>query len=250
MALETNYRSYSEIIKFNNELFLHVSKFIHEPTYKALFHQKSFQKENEKRRSCFYIFSKKEEETADANIYARKVLEIIQHLDDGYDLNDVCVLVRKKKEGIAVAHLLSENDIEIVSSETLLLANSSKVNFLINFMRYILFSNDQESLFNVLCFLHDFLEVTEEKHLFFEKYVHLDIYDFVEEIEQLGCVFDLLEYHQLPLYEKVEQIIRSFQLQETPDAYVQFFLDEVLTQQKKEADVQDILDFWNEKRIS
>ena len=111
-----------------------------------------------------------------------------------------------------------------------------------------MFSNDQESLFNVLCFLHDFLEVTEEKHLFFEKYVHLDIYDFVEEIEQLGCVFDLLEYHQLPLYEKVEQIIRSFQLQETPDAYVQFFLDEVLTQQKKEADVQDILDFWNEKK--
>ena len=115
--------------------------------------------------------------------YARKVLEIIQHLDDGYDLNDVCVLVRKKKEGIAVAHLLSENDIEIVSSETLLLANSSKVNFLINFMRYILFSNDRESLFNVLCFLYDFLEVTEEKHLFFEKYVHLDIYDFVEEID-------------------------------------------------------------------
>ena len=30
---ETNYRSCSEIIKFNNELFLHVSKFIHEPTY-------------------------------------------------------------------------------------------------------------------------------------------------------------------------------------------------------------------------
>ena len=97
----------------------------------------------------------------------------------------VCWL-EKKKEGIAVAHLLSENDIEIVSSETLLLANSSKVNFLINFMRYILFSNDRESLFNVLCFLYDFLEVTEEKHLFFEKYVHLDIYDFVEEIEQLG----------------------------------------------------------------
>ena len=57
-----------------------------------------------------------------------------------------------------------------------------------------------------------------------------------------------MEYHQLPLYEKVEQIIRSFQLQEIPDAYVQFFLDEVLTQQKKEADVQDILDFWNEKK--
>ena len=249
LALETNYRSYSEIIKFNNELFLHVSKFIHEPTYKALFHQKSFQKENEKKGGHVSIsFLKKEEETADANIYARKVLEIIQHLDDGYDLNDVCVLVRKKKEGIAVAHLLSENDIEIASSETLLLANSSKVNFLINFMRYILFSNDRESLFNVLCFLYDFLEVTEEKHLFFEKYVHLDIYDFVEEIEQLGCIFDLLEYHQLPLYEKAEQIIRSFQLQETPDAYVQFFLDEVLTQQKKEADVQDILDFWNEKK--
>ena len=117
-------------------------------------------------------------------------------------------------------------------------------------MRYILFSNDQESLFNVLCFLYDFLEVTEEKHLFFEKYVHLDIYDFVEEIEQLGCVFDLLEYHQLPLYEKVEQIIRSFQLQETPDAYVQFFLDEVLTQQKKRQMYKIFWTFGMKKRIS
>ena len=57
LALETNYRSYSEIIKFNNELFLHVSKFIHEPTYRALFHQKSFQKENEKKEVMFlYLF--------------------------------------------------------------------------------------------------------------------------------------------------------------------------------------------------
>ena len=76
---------------------------------------KSIQKENEKKGGHVSIsFLEKEEETTDANIYARKVLEIIQHLDDGYDLNDVCVLVRKKKEGIAVAHLLSENDIEIV----------------------------------------------------------------------------------------------------------------------------------------
>ncbi len=248
--LETNYRSYSEIVGFNNEVFRHVSGFIQNPMYGELFSQRSHQEENDKKGGYVSVsFLEKEVEKVDEqNKYAQKVLETLQNLDQEFDYGDVCVLVRKKKEGIAIANYLSEHGIEIVSSETLLLDNSPKVHFLIDFLQYTLFSNDKESHFNILSFLYDFLEIQEDKHVFFERHIHLNILNFFEELKKLNCQFDLIEYHQLPLYEKIEQIIRSFKLQETPDAYVQFFLDEVLSQQKKESSVQDLLDYWNQKK--
>lgn len=248
--LETNYRSYSEIVGFNNELFRHVSGFIQNPMYGELFSLKSHQQENDKKGGHVSIsfLEKQVEKEDEQNKYAQKVLETLQNLDSDFNYGDVCVLVRKKKEGIAIANYLSEHGIEIVSSETLLLDNSRKVNFLIDFLQYTLFSSDKESHFNILSFLYDFLQIQEDKHLFFESHIHLSILEFFEELKKVDCHFDLLEYHQLPLYEKIEQIIRSFNLQEIPDAYVQFFLDEVLAQQKKEASVQDLLDFWNQKK--
>lgn len=248
--LETNYRSFSEIINFNNLLFQHVSGFIQNPSYKELFAEKSHQKENNNKGGYVSIsFLEKEEEKSEHEIrYAKKVHSILQNLDDGFDLSDVCVLVRKKREGVAIANYLSERGIDIVSSETLLLSNSEKVNFLIEFLHYSLFSHDKGSLFKLLTFLYDWLDVSQEKHDFFADHIDLNIQEFFDSLKLHGCDFNILEYHQLPLYEKVEQIIRSFHLLRTPDAYVQFFLDEVLAQQKKQASVQDLLDFWDLKK--
>lgn len=248
--LETNYRSFSQVVGFNNELFKHVSGFIQNPLYQELFSLRSYQKENDKKGGYVSIsFLEKEEEKLDEqNKYAQKVLATLQNLDEGFHYGDVCILVRKKKEGIVIANYLSENGIEIVSSETLLLSNSKKVNFLIDFLQYTLLSSDKESHFNILSFLYESLKIQQEKHQFYEDHIHLSILDFFRALKKFGYEFDLLEFHQLPLYEKVEQIIRSFQLQETTDAYVQFFLDEILDQQKKEASIQDLLEYWNLKK--
>jgi len=248
--LETNYRSFSQIVGFNNELFKHVSEFIQNPVYQELFSQRSYQNENDKKGGYVSIsFLEKEEEKLDEqHKYAQKVLEILKNLEEGFNYGDVCVLVRKKKEGINIANYLSENGIEIVSSETLLLANSKKVNFLIDFLQYTLLSNDKESHFNILSFLYESLKIEEERHQFYENHIHLNILDFFRALKKFGYEFDLFEFHQLPLYEKVEQIIRSFHLQKTADAYVQFFLDEILDQQKKEASIQDLLEYWNLKK--
>lgn len=250
--LGTNYRSFTEVVNFNNSLFHYVSKFIQNPLYKDLYEHKSYQKGTDKEGGCVTLsFIEKEDETEEKELrFAKQVLDRIHSLDQDWFRGDVCVLVRKRKEGTTIANYLSENGVDIVSSETLLLSNSSKVNFIIHFLQYVLFSQDRQSLFGLLSFLSNHFKLSESKNCFYKNHIHLSIAEFFESLKNYDVEFDLFQYHQLPLYEKIELIVRSFNLTPEPDAYVQFFLDEVLSQQRKEASVQDLLDFWSRKNES
>lgn len=248
--LEVNYRSFSEIINFNNDFFKHASQFISNASYKDLFLEKSHQKENEHKGGYVSLsfIEKQEEKEEDKIKYAKKVHTTIQQLDSEFQLGDVCVLVRKRSEGIAIANYLSEKGIEIVSSETLLLDNSKKVNFITNLLKVIMHPNDKETFLDVLDFLFTHISIKTDKHTFFNTHIHQSLMEFFTSLENFNYSFDLVEFHQLPFYEKIEQIVRSFHLMEFSDAYVQFFLDEVLTQQKKETNIQEFLDFWEAKK--
>ena len=250
--LLVNYRSYSEIIKFNNSFFKHISRFLQNTSHSNLFLNNSYQKENElKGGSVSISFLKKLENKEENELkYAKKVYQIIKELPQETPLGAVCVLVRKREEGVVVANYLSENDLAIVSSETLLLSNSEKVNFIINFLKYTLHSNDKESLLEVLYFLHKHLDISKEKHDFLTSFINLELQEVLELLKKYNCNFDIITFHHSPFYEKIEQIIRSFSLQDSTDAYVQFFLDEVLARQIKELSIQEFLDFWEQKKES
>jgi len=250
--LGVNYRSYSEIINFNNAFFKHVSQFLQNTSYSNLFLKKSHQEENEHKGGFVSVsFLEKLDDKEENQLkYAKKVYQTIQELDSKTSLGAVCVLVRKRSEGVVVANYLSENNIEIVSSETLLLSNSKKVYFIINFLKFTLQSDDKESLLEILNFLHQYLNISLDKHTFFTDLIHLELHELLESLKKYGCNLDLITYHQFPFYEKIEEIIRSFHLQDKTDAYVQFFLDEVLLQQQKESSIQDFLDFWEQKKDS
>lgn len=248
--LETNFRSYSEIINFNNNFFQHTANFLQNEAYKNIYLEGNQQKENAKNGGFVSIeFLQKEEEKEDEKLkYPTKVLETIQKLKNDFSLGEICVLTRTKKDGIAIADFLSENNINIVSSETLLLKNDVKINFLINMLQILQHANDEETRFEVLYFLHQHLKVTEEKPVFIKKYIKFSNLQFFKELETQEIFFNISNFLQLPFYEKIEEIIRSFRLVTTSDAYVQFFLDVVLEQQRKETSIQDFLDFWELKK--
>ena len=250
--LKVNHRSFSEIIKFNNSFFKHVSTFLNHPSYSALYQNKSHQEEKDLKGGFVSIslLEKSIDKEENQLKYAKKVFQIIQNLESNTPLGSVCVLVRKRSEGVTVANYLSENNIEIVSSETLLLSNNLKVNFIVKFLKFTVQPTDQESFLEILNFLHDHLQISEDKHSFFSNYLHHKPQEFLSSFEKYGCHLDLSEFHQLPFYEKIELIIRAFHLQDKTDAYVQFFLDEVFLQQQKESSVQDFLDYWELKKDS
>lgn len=248
--LDTNYRSYSEIINFNNSFFQHTANFLQNDAYKNIYLEGNKQKENAKKGGFVSLdFLKKEEENEAENIkYPTKVLEKINSLKKDFNLGEICVLTRTKKDGIAIADFLSENHINIVSSETLLLKNDVKINFIMHMLQILQHPNDEETRFEVLYFLHKHLKITQEKHVFIKTHIKSSNQNFFKDLENYQIYFTLSNFFQLPFYEKIEEIVRSFKLVTTSDAYVQFFLDVVLEQQRKETSIQDFLDFWTLKK--
>ena len=248
--LETNYRSFSEVINFNNSFFQHTANFLQNESYKSLFLEGNTQLENKKKGGYVSLdFLEKEEVKEDEEIkYPKKVLAHILALRNEFSLGEICVLTRTKKDGIAVANYLSENEVPIVSSETLLLNTSTKVNFIVDVLKVIQNPGDQETRFEMLYFLHQHLNISADKTSFLKKYVALENHEIFKELEQYNVAFDIGRFNQFPFYEKIEEIVRGFQLLETSDAYVQFFLDIVLEQQRKSTDINAFLDFWENKK--
>ena len=249
-GLETNYRSYSEVINFNNSFFQYVAGYFKNPMYESLFMQGNAQKTTGKIGGFVSIdfldkeASKEENDTK----YAKRVLETILSLDSNFSRKDVCVLVRKKKEGVAVANYLSEHGVAIISSETLLIQNSPKVHFIINLLQALQHPNDHASWIELLYFLHTHLRVNLDEHAFIDSFNLKNENNFFSRIQQFGVDFNLENFAQIPFYEKVEGIIRAFKLTVVSDAYVQFFLDVVFEQQQKDTDIQQFLEFWEAKR--
>ena len=252
--LDTNYRSYSEIINFNNGFFQHLAQFFNKQEYAAIYVNENQQKLNNKKGGYIQLSFleedlKKTEEKAIA--YAEKVLQTINDLSDAFNLNEICILTRTRKQGIAIADYLTENDIDIISSETLLLQNSEKVIFMINLLTYLQNNIDREAKLNILYFLYDYLKLIDEKHTFFKDLLDLKIDEFFKQLKKYNIHFEYTTFIQLSLYENVEYIIRSFNLNKSSDAYIQFFLDEVLQfSLKKSTDIITFLEFWNDKRES
>ena len=248
--LETNFRSYSEVIQFNNSFFQHTSNFLQKESYKKLFYDGNNQLENAKKGGFVSLtFLDKEEEKEDEKVkYPKKVLEKINLLKEDFYLNEICILTRTKKDGIAVADYLSDNGISIISSETLLLQNNSLINFIINVLHIIQNASDEERRFEVLYFLYEHLEVKISKHEFFKKHIKSANELIFEELQSYGVTFSFSMFQQVPFYEKIEEIIRGFNLVNSSNAYVQFFLDIVLEQQRKATDIGDFLEFWELKK--
>ncbi|MBK5210666.1 MAG: PD-(D/E)XK nuclease family protein, partial [Flavobacteriaceae bacterium] len=137
----------------------------------------------------------------------------------------------------------------IISSETLLLKNNEKVNFIINLLYVAENPSYKEYKIKLLYFLHEFFNLEEEKHQFLKWLINLPTVEFFASLKKYGLHFNMDEFNQSPFYESIEYIIRSFNLAPDSDSNIQFFLDVVFEfQQKKQVSVGAFLEFWELKK--
>lgn len=242
--LPKNYRSYSQIINFNNDFFKVSSDLLHNQVYEQLYVSGNNQEVNTKEGGFVELsFIPNEKEEDDHALYSAKVLETIQDLVDEkeYSYRDICILVRSNNHSYVLADFLTKQEIPIISSESLLLKSSDKVNFLVNLLKYSTQPKDLDTAYELLYFL---ARNEENKHDFIQ--CHLRSLAALL-LANYGFVVDKLK--QSSVYDGLERAIHQFKLVESSDAYLTSLMDEVLdVEQKDGVGVQTFLSFWERKK--
>jgi len=240
--LPKNYRSYSQIINFNNDFFKVSSDLLHNQVYEQLYVSGNNQEVNTK-EGGFVEMSFIPNEKEDNDLYSIKVLETIQDLveEKKFNFRDICILVRSNSHSYVLADFLTKQEIPIISSESLLLKSSDKVNFLINLLKYSTQPNDLDTAYEVLYFL---AREEERKHHFIQ--IHLKS---LARLLQANYGFAIDKLKQSSVYDGLERAIHQFKLAESSDAYITSLMDEVLdVEQKEGVGVQTFLSFWERKK--
>jgi len=250
ISLDYNYRSCKSIVEFNNSFFKHISSIIFEDdTHKELYlsaKQETYLEEEGYVNIEFLEFEAGDERDL---VFPESVLSTIDNaLSNGFELRDICVLVRKKKEGVAIADFLNEQGIEIISSETLLIARSPLVQFINNILKLSTQPENNELKADVLHSITDLIEV-KDKHMFIKNGLDQSLNALSKILISNNIAFDFNLIHQLSNYDSAEYIIRSFKLIETSDANIQFYLDIILDYSlKQSSSILDFLAYWDLKK--
>jgi ATP-dependent exoDNAse (exonuclease V) beta subunit len=270
--LQTNFRSKKEIVSFNNSFFSDVPAHLQLPEVtdvekrdlvKAYMIEEVEQKTSEKNIEGGYVeFSfydaknKEEEEKGDSmsknEIALNRLLITLNKLvDQGYELKDVCILVRTNPQGNEIARFLFDNGYKkIVSSESLLISKAPQIIFLINLMKLLNDSEDKvargECLNYYLTYIHtvgnktghDIFKMVNDSKLFYQTLPE----NFSNHLSQLK---------KLPLFELAEQLTAIFELNKQPDANIQRFEDLILEfLEKNPPSLSVFLEWWEENNDS
>ncbi|APY08366.1 DNA helicase UvrD [Winogradskyella sp. J14-2] len=252
LNLDTNYRSAKEIINFNNSFFEFLGEHYFNDSRYAELYLNSKQKpslETEGFVSIEFLDISKDDNPTE--LYTNSVFKTIkQCLKNGFNPDDICIIVRKRKEGVEIAKFLSEKGIKITSSETLLLKNSDKVQFINSFLKLLLQTDNDNLKIEVLTFIASQNNV-EDIHAFYHLYLTLGFDKMLKSLENLNIFLNKKTLLQLPLYELVEELIRAFKLHNTSDAFIQFYLDIVLEfTQQQNADLSSFIDYFERRKDS
>ena len=249
-VLNKNYRSKREIIEFNNSIFRTLSHKLSN-RFKTIYDslEQEFNAENTGGFVQVQFLDGEKEYLINKNL--EQTHNIIQDLLlQQYPLKDIAILVRKNTDGSKVANYLTERGIGVISSDSLLLSNSAEVNFISSLLKYLNNTSDpivQAELIEYLV-TSPYVNHTDPEFNMNQLLVE-NRQDFVLVIKRICPEFNVYTLSKMALYELCEELIRLFKLNTIPNAYIQFFLDEVLNFSiKQNNNIKDFIDFWDDKK--
>jgi len=248
-TLGTNFRSYSNVINFNNDFFSFISEYLKQTTYQEIYKKEKHQKTNSKEGGYVRLeVFEREEDFVEKEFYAKKVYHQILEIEKkGFYRGDICVLTRKKANGIAVANYLAEQGVEVISPDSLLLKNNVLIQFFIRMLRWIENKDDHESFIGVLHYLWLNFEIQTPKHTFFEACIQAKT--TAELFAFWKIDFEVSTFFSQSLYDGTEYVIRAFFLESKIDVFGQAFLDLILQFQLKESGgLQSFLKYWDQNK--
>jgi len=274
-TLARNFRSREQIVRFNNTVFQLSSQLLSEKIGKELLASPLSRHEAELELERFIKayedvvqeipehlkgtggFIKAHQFEAGETSFQDEVLEAIpawveEIRQRGIEAGETAILVRTRKEGVAVANKLLEharlsgesNKFRLISNESLLLVHNNSVSFLVSLLRYLVQSDHEinNTLLKYHCYLLGTKEDLNPAQLFGVDVSPEELLpeSFIEQEEILK---------QLPLYELVESLIEQFSLGNRAEdlPYLQAFQDVIIDLQRRDPlGIRDFLDYWEQ----
>jgi ATP-dependent helicase/nuclease subunit A len=266
VPLTTNWRSSSNIIRFNNTLFSIIPKQVDEtlagdklPVSFEKLYSEAVQADPGKITGGFvrleFIENEKERDWQDKVL--ERLPDVIKSFQDkGYNASDIGIIVRDGKQGAQVLKTLidySNNcqsevkktyNFNVLSNDSLLLSNSPVINFIIAVISVV---NDPTDMIGRALMLRFFLlargdEDADKASLISNNLIEGSRVYFPDGYEGF---LDMIR--QMPLFEATENIIRFFGIGEYSwnVAYLNTFQDYIVSfTGNKNADIQSFLDWW------
>ncbi len=274
-TLARNFRSREQIVRFNNTVFQLSSQLLSEKIGKELLasplsrHEAELEVERFRKAYEDVVQEIPEQQMGKGGLikavqfeageisFQDEVLEAIpgwveEIRQSGIEAGETAILVRTRKEGVAVANKLLEharltgesNKFRLISNESLLLVHNNSVSLLVSLLRYLVQPDHEinNTLLKYHCYLLGTKEDIDPAQLFG---VDVSPEEFSPElfIEQR----ELLK--QLPLYELIESLIEIFSLGSRAEdlPYLQAFQDVVIDLQRRDPlGIRDFLEYWEQ----
>jgi ATP-dependent helicase/nuclease subunit A len=288
LSLETlteNWRSYANIVRFNNSLFFNAPALIFSRMQKDLqnedpefaqywtslikrVYDQSTQKIPEKFKDSkgFVGFKMLESKNAEEYLDQLKIElpELIRDIQArNYKAKDICILVRSGREGRKLAKLLIEEsrnspdktNFNVISNDSLFLETNSAVQFLLALLKFLARPGDKMNL-NFLAYEYqNYLSPGEIEGRSSEDLDSLMISSagILDETVFKNFKEELTRLKQLPLFELVEKLILIFLLNKNLEnlPFIQAFQDIVFDYTTAEmSDISSFLYFWKKNGAS
>ena len=252
-VLEDNWRSAKTIVDFNNQFFHHAANYLSDSNHQLLYKNAN---QNIKKHIEGYVDIRFLPKLEDKELIDEQRIQNLQDIilslkSQGYDLSDICILVRQNKFGTAIAEAFNDLDqpIPVISQESLLIASDAKVHLLNQFLKLIEQYHEETCIdFMFLWLNHTHIEAGLY-HELLSKNKSLNQQNIFDNFRNINIDFDLKIYSNLSMYDKAEYALRVLHLEQKANAYIQFYLDEIFNFSiSKSGNMTDFLTYWEDQK--
>ena len=260
--LDTNYRSFAQVVKFNNAFFESVYTNLSPELQKVYVASKPGTDEGV---DIVQKINKTDDGLVQVELYDaenqpdycfERVEAIIHDLTEtkGYQYSDIALLTRKSDYGSEMANYLNNNGIPVLSQDSILLKSSDKVQLLVNTLRYLINGDNETIIANVLYywkltqdpdFSGDISQLFGEVKAIAkgEKAIELAM-----GLGEAGLLQGVLAKATC-LYDLCANLLLIFRFDTIHDAFLNYFMEEAFKSQfgVKEG-IDDFLTYWDTKQ--
>lgn len=234
--LTKNYRSYRHIIEFNNWVFKNLSDLYESETIKAIY--EGIEQEVVKKEDGYVSYQLLEGTKEEIRpLKLEMSLQYINEcLEDGFSYNDIAILTKTNKDGKLIASYLTEQDIPVVSSDSIVLGSSEEVQFIIAFFETVINFENEHAILKCLQFLkkeehlsilHEKWRIPSEKNNAYSKSIN-----FVGFLKENYFKLNFSYFESLNLYDKTIYLLEIFDLNRF-DSYIDQLLNTIQAYTKK-----------------